>query len=237
MYKGKKILGVITARGGSKGIPRKNIKLLGGKPLIAYSIEVGKTLIPEIDLIVNTNDEEIAEIASQYGAKVPFIRPSYLAEDAIPTLDVLIHTLKFYQSRGQWYEAVLLLQPTSPFRTESFIREALDKFVRTDADSLVSVRKVPHEFNPHWVFEPDDKGMLHIATGEDLKEIIPRRQALPEAYYRDGNIYIIKTETILSGSLLGEKLVYIETPENIPYVNLDTMGDWEKAEKIIEKFK
>jgi N-acylneuraminate cytidylyltransferase len=228
-----KILALIPARGGSKGIPGKNIKNLGGKPLIAYSIEQAlKSGVFSIT-VVSTDDKKIAETAVKFGAEVPFIRPGSLAEDQTPTLPVVVHTLEYFSERNMHFDAVCLLQPTSPCRPVSFIRQAIDKFIQTGADALVSVRKVPNEYNPHWVFEPGKNGFLHIATGE--KEIIPRRQELPPAYIRDGNIYITKTDVILNeNSLYGNKLTYLVTPEHIPFINLDTPEDWAQAEQIFK---
>lgn len=220
-----KILGVIPARGGSKGVPGKNIKLLGEKPLIAYSIESAQNSRLTAT-IVNTDSESIASIASQYGVEIPFIRPSELALDTTPTLAVLQHTLEFYQSKGEYFDAVCLLQPTSPFREEGLIDKAIEKFISVGADALVSVLPVPHEYNPHWTFENDKNGFLKVATGDE--KLITRRQDLPLAYHRDGAIYITKSEVILQGSLYGNSLTYIESnPDH--YINIDTPDDWEKA--------
>jgi len=133
-----KILGLIPARGGSKGIPRKNIKPLGGKPLIAYSIEAGLKSRYLDKVLVSTDDEEIAQVARQYGADVPFIRPAELARDDTPTLPVIQHALRFLADKGETYDAVCLLQPSSPFRTPAFIDAAIEKYVRSGADSLVT---------------------------------------------------------------------------------------------------
>ncbi len=228
-----KILAVIPARSGSKGIPEKNIKLLGKFPLIAYSIKTALKSKLLDKIIVSTDSEKIAKIALQYGAEVPFLRPKELAMDTTPTLPVLEHALHFFLQKNETYDAICLLQPTSPFRTVDFLNQAINKFIELKPDSLVSVREVPHEFNPHWIFEPDKNNFLKISTGDE--KIIPRRQDLPKAYYRDGSIYIINTNTILKkNNLLGNRIAYIETPENIPYVNLDTPEDWKIAEKIIK---
>ncbi|MEW5676295.1 acylneuraminate cytidylyltransferase family protein [Flavobacterium enshiense] len=229
-----KILGVIPARGGSKGVPGKNIKLLGNKPLLAYSIESAKKSSKLFEVIVTTDSESIASIAEEYGAKIPFIRPSELALDTTPTLEVIQHTLKFYQSRGEYFDAVCLLQPTSPFREDDLIDRAIEKFITTGADALVSVLPVPHEYNPHWTFESDSNGFLKVATGDE--KLISRRQDLPLAYHRDGAVYITKSEVILQGSLYGTSLTYVESnPEH--YINIDTPYDWEKAESFVAKQK
>lgn len=223
-----KILCIIPARGGSKGVPGKNIKLLGDKPLIAYSIEQAVASNSFAKIIVSTDDEVIARTALDFGAEVPFIRPSELANDTASSIAVVKHAVALLESKNEFFDAVCLLQPTSPFREKGFITRAISKFSFTDTDALVSVLPVPHEYNPHWVFEADRNGMLQIATGE--KEIIKRRQELPGAFFRDGAIYLTKTVFIKKGTFYGEKLGYIESNPKL-YVNIDTMEDWIQAEQ------
>jgi CMP-N-acetylneuraminic acid synthetase len=227
-----RILGIIPARGGSKGVPRKNIKLLGGKPLIWYTLMSAKESNLLSECLVSTEDEEIKETALGLGAVVPFIRPIELALDTTPTLPVLKHALMEMERQGKYFDAVCILQATSPFRPPGFIDECIEKFTQTEADTLISVKKVPDHFNPHWVFENDDNGFARIATGEN--QVIPRRQLLPDTFYRDGMVYIVKRELFESGNTLyGEKVVCLESiGENI---NIDNTDDWEKAEKYISK--
>jgi CMP-N,N'-diacetyllegionaminic acid synthase len=226
-----KILGIIPARSGSKGIPGKNIKLLGGKPLIVHAAlsAVNTTHISRI--ILSTDSEEIAEIARINNIDVPFIRPKELALDTTPSIDVIIHALQFLKEKGEYFDAVCLLQPTSPFKPKDFIQKCVQIFIDSNADSFVSVLKVPHEFNPHWVFEVNKSGSLVIATGD--KDLIPRRQELPVSYYRDGSIYITKTELLLKeNKIIGGNISFIESNQDF-YCNLDTMDDWAKAERMI----
>lgn len=227
-----KILGLIPARGGSKGVPRKNIKLLNNKPLIQYTstIALQSTLLDKV--IVSTDDNEILNLSKELGLEIPFKRPSNLAIDSSPTLPVVLHALDFYESKGIIFDAVCLLQITSPFRTVDFLDKAISKFIESKADSLISVQEIPHEFNPHWAFVEDENNYLKVATGE--KNIIPRRQELPSSFFRDGSIYITKTE-VLKGenSLFGSKISHIKSPKET-YVNIDTMEDWHKAEEIIK---
>jgi CMP-N,N'-diacetyllegionaminic acid synthase len=225
-----KILGLIPARGGSKGVPKKNIKLLGRKPLIEYTIDSAKDSKLLTQIVVSTDDEEIAIAAEIYGCKPPFIRPAELAEDTSTSLEVVQHAIAFFESQNIFFDAVCLLQPTSPFREKGSIDKAITEFITKNADCLVSVLPIPHEFNPHWAFEETDKGLLKIATGEET--IIPRRQALPTAFHRDGSIYLTKTEVIKNGSLYGKTIAYIESNPEF-HVNIDTMKDWEKAEKLL----
>ena len=230
-----KLLAVIPARGGSKGIPGKNIKVLGGRPLIAYSISSALEETALSRILVSTEDPEIASVACAFGAEVPFLRPAELAADTTPTLPVLQDILQKLKIEGEEYDALCLLQPTSPFRLKGFIGEAIQKFIASEADALVSVKKVPAEFNPHWVFEPGPGGFLQLATGEE--QIIPRRQDLPPAYYRDGSLYLTRTSVILKqNSLYGKKIAWIENTSPW-FVNLDTMKDWAEAEQQVEDYR
>lgn len=227
-----KILALIPVRGGSKGVPGKNIKLLNGKPLLAYTSEIAVQSHYLTEVIVSTEDTQIWEVAKSLGLQVPFTRPIALAQDTTPTLDVIIHALQWYEKQTIFFDAVCLLQATSPFRTVEFLDKAILKFIQSNCDSLVSVQKVPYEYNPHWVFEVDSTGNLKIATGED--EIISQRQKLPVAYHRDGSIYITKTDVLLNqNSLYGKSTAFIESDPEF-YVNIDTLEDWEKAEEMIQ---
>jgi CMP-N,N'-diacetyllegionaminic acid synthase len=226
-----RILGIIPARGGSKGIPGKNIKLLGGKPLIKYTQDSAMKSKNLIRVILSSEDSTIIEIARKMGLKVPFIRPEEFSRDNTPSIEVIKHALRYFSDQGENYDAICLLQPTTPFRNDKLIDEAILKFIDGEYDSLISVREIPPEFNPHWAFE-DNEGTLKIATGEI--DPIKRRQELPKAYHRDGAIYLTKTEVILnSNSLLGNKIGYIDTTGQ-DYVNLDTPEDWKRAEEILK---
>ncbi|MGM0635484.1 MAG: cytidylyltransferase domain-containing protein [Bacteroidota bacterium] len=230
--KKNRILAIIPARGGSKGVPRKNIKELGGKPLLAYTADaaLASNLISKV--ILSTEDEEIMKVGKSLGLDVPFQRPSELAQDQSGSLGVVQHAIQFFEDKGVFFDAVILLQVTSPFRETGFIDQALEKFIASKAEALISVLPVPHEYNPHWVFEADNNDNLSIATGE--KQIIKRRQDLPTAYFRDGSIYITKTEVIKQGSFFGEKLSYIKS-NPAKYVNIDTLDDWKKAEEMLKE--
>ena len=227
-----RILGLIPARGGSKGVPKKNIKLLGRKPLIEYTIDSAKESTMLTQIVVSTDNEEIAIAAEVYGCKPPFIRPAELAEDTSTSLEVVQHAIAFFEAQNIFFDAVCLLQPTSPFREKGCIDKAISQFINTNADCLVSVLPIPLEYNPHWAFEETENGLLKIATGETT--IIPRRQALPKGFHRDGSIYVSKTEVIKNGSLYGNKIAFLESNPEF-HVNIDTMEDWEKAEKLLNK--
>jgi CMP-N,N'-diacetyllegionaminic acid synthase len=229
-----KILGLIPARGGSKGLPHKNRKELLGKPLLQFTIEaaLGSKLLDSV--VFSSEDATLIALAKQMGAEVPFVRPAQLASDTASSISVVVQALETLARMGKTYDAVCLLQVTNPFRTSQFIDKAILKFKEAGTDSLVSVLKVPHEFNPHWVYEVSEKNTLKLSTGED--EIIKRRQDLPVAYYRDGSIYITRSDIVTSQhSLYGREISYIESdPER--HVNIDTMQDWERAAVLAEKF-
>lgn len=226
-----KILGLITARGGSKGVPNKNIKLLNNKPLLYYTYLAANQSKLLTDVILSTDDSQIINIANKLGLEVPFVRPKELASDTASSIDVVVHALNLLESKGKYYDAVCLLQPTSPFRKHGFIDEAIQKFINQDTDCLLSVLQVPHEYNPHWTFLENEGGNLQIATGEN--DIIKRRQDLPKAYFRDGSIYITKTSILKEKlSFYGESVGFIESDQNY-FCNIDTIKDWELAEKKV----
>ncbi|MBZ9787835.1 acylneuraminate cytidylyltransferase family protein [Psychroflexus sp. CAK57W] len=230
-----RVLGIIPARGGSKGIPGKNIKTLGGKPLLYHTIDAAKESRLLSQVILSSDDAEIIDLAKSVGLEVPFVRPAHLATDQSGSLEVVQHALNFFVEKGEVFDAVCLLQPTTPFRESGSIDKAIQKFAENSFDSLISVREVPAEFNPHWVFEADEKACLQIATGEN--EIIKRRQDLPKAYFRDGSIYLTKTDVLLKQhSLYGKRIGYIVS-KGERFVNLDTPEDWIKAEKMLNENK
>lgn len=230
-----KVLGIIPARGGSKGVPGKNAKLLGKKPLIQYTVEAALMSKRLNKILVSTDSLAIIDITRKLGIEAPFRRPESLAQDHTPTLPVVQHALQWLKKeRNEFFDAVCLLQPTNPFRPFGFIDQAIEKFIESKADSLISVLPLPHQYNPHWVFEPDVNGFLRIATGE--QKLIARRQELPSAYFRDGSIYLTLSHIILNkNSLYGEKIAYITSNYN-SYVNIDTSEDWIKAEKMLKHF-
>lgn len=227
-----RILGIIPARGGSKGVHKKNVKLLRGIPLINYTIESAKRSKLLTKFIVSTEDKEIAEISRNAGAEVPFLRPDHLAGDAAPTLPVIKHSLNFMMDKGIHFDAVCILQPTSPFRPNKMIDACIRKFELSKADTLISVKKVPDHYNPHWVFEYEDGNFFKISTGEN--SIIPRRQQLPDTFFRDGMIYLVKAEQILvCNTLFGEKITGYTTKGDC--INIDTMEDWASAEDYLKR--
>lgn len=223
-----KALYLIPARGGSKGIPHKNRKLLGGKPLIGYAIDAARAVASsEVDICVSTDDEEIIRVVEEYGLKVPFRRPDELAQDGSGTYEVILHALDFYAKQGVQYDVVVLLQPTSPFRTGVHIAEAM-KLYSPECDMVVSV--VEAKSNPYYVmFEEDREGFLqHL-----LKGTFVCRQDCPTVYEYNGAVYVMNVATLrekpLSAFTRNRKYVM---PQSVS-IDLDTLNDWRYAEFLI----
>lgn len=234
----KKILGIITARGGSKVIPGKNIKKLGGKPLIAYTIEAAQKSGVFDQIILSTDCPMIAHIAKRYDCNVPFLRPAELATDTTPHNPVLRHTLKWLHDNENYMpDLVMILQPTAPLRTAAHIREAVAMFETSNADSVVSVAEIPSHYHPQWQFTIDADNRMAIFTGEKFSQIVRCRQDLPKTYTRNGAIYLLNATRLLDPmeeNFYGDHVAaYIMKPKES--VNIDTMEDWKEAERIIRR--
>ena len=222
-----KILTIIPARGGSKGIPRKNIKPLAGKPLIYYTIDCARAICDDEDICVSTDDDEIIQVVEDYGLHVPFKRPDELATDTAGTYEVLLHALDYYEKLGRHYDVVMLLQNTSPFRTSEHVLGAL-KLYTPDIDMVVSVKECPA--NPYYcVFEENDEGYLQVCKGDGN---IFRRQDAPKVYEYNGAIYIINAETLKVTHLhkMQKRVKFIMDDKSS--FDLDTMWDWKMAEMM-----
>lgn len=228
----KKVLGIVTARGGSKGIPRKNLALLLGKPLLQYTAEAALGASTLSDTILTTDDEDIAEVGRSYGLEVPFMRPKELATDDTPTLPVVQHAVHFLQNLGREYDAICLLQPTNPLRRSEHIDACVSMLFDGDADSVITVLPVPHQYNAHWVYFQDENGTLRLSTGET--EPIPRRQELPPAFHREGSVYVVRRNVLMmNNSLYGHRVTgyLLKTGDS---VNIDTLEDLQRAEKLLQ---
>lgn len=225
-----KTLYVIPARGGSKGIPGKNIKPLAGKPLIEYSIDVARALANDEDICVTTDDNAIIETVERTRLKVPFVRPAELSTDQSGTYEVLLHALDFYESKGVHYDTMVLLQPTSPFRTVDDVKACLELY-SDDIDMVVSVKQAAT--NPYYnAFEIDDNGFLHISKGEGN---YTRRQDAPKVWEYNGAVYVINVESLRKmplGKFTRRRMYEMSAERSI---DLDTPTDWLIAETIITK--
>lgn len=190
----KKTLAVIPARGGSKRIPKKNIKTVADKPLIGHTIQHAEDADSIERAIVSTDDKEIAEIAAQYGGEVPFMRPAELATDTSAAADVISHALRWVTERSEQFDIICLLQVTSPLRTPDDIDEAIARLLATEAQSVVSVSE--YSDPPQWALHETDKGHLDefFETGSLWGDTPDRSQDLPELYYPNGAVYAATTK-------------------------------------------
>ncbi len=231
MYKKKKILALIPARGGSKGIKNKNIVNLCGKPLIAYTIEAAKKSTYIDEIIVSTDSEKIKKVSQEYGANVPFVRPCNLSTDTATTLDVVLHAINFIKQESDEYNTLILLQPTSPLRTYTDIDGAIEKHFLHDELGLVSVSEV------------NDNPIL-IRTVSDDENLMPlldrnstcRRQNMPKYYRVNGCIYLNKIKEINGKTSFNDnKLAYIMPKDHA--VDIDELIDLSVAEYYLKKRK
>ncbi len=222
-----KTLYLIPARGGSKGVPQKNIKPLCGKPLIYYTIDVAREIVNDEDICVSTDDPRIIKTVEDYGLTVPFIRPSEYATDTASSNDVIRHAINYFAGKGIDYDVVVLLQPTSPLRTASNIKEAIELY-SDEIDMVVSV-KPSHSAN---VICCDNKdGFLEMT----LNRKGLRRQDMSKYYEYNGAIYVLNSKSVLEKGLgnLEKVRKYVMT-ENQSW-DIDSILDWDIIEMILEK--
>lgn len=216
----KHYLGVIVARGGSKRLPRKNIALLGGVPLIGHTIAAAVKARRLWRTVVSTDDQEIADVAKSLGADVPFLRPSALALDHSPAIGVLRHAVEFVEKEnGHVIDAVVLLQTTSPFRTGSHIDEALEIFEMTNADTVTAVNPVIE--HPYWSWRIENDCLVPLFS---KKHIETERGSLPAVYIENGALYIVRRNHILNGVLYGDRVVPF-IMDSRDTMDIDTMED------------
>jgi CMP-N,N'-diacetyllegionaminic acid synthase len=219
-------LALIPARGGSKGVPRKNIKPLGGKPLIAWTIEAALRSRLVDAIVVSTDDEEIAAVAREYGAQVPYLRAASLARDDTPGIDPVLDAL----TRVPGFEAVVMLQPTSPLRTAADIDACIEFTETLGAPSAVSVSSAAH--HPYWMYRLGGDHRLHAIVDTPP---VTRRQDLPAVYALNGAVYYARTAWLCEHrAFVGtETVAYVMPPERS--VDLDTLLDWDLAELLLTR--
>jgi len=219
-----KTLAMITARGGSKRIPRKNIKEFNGKPIIAYSIEAALSSGVFDEVMVSTDDEEIAKIAKKYGAKVPFFRSEKTANDFATTVDVIEEVLNTYKERGEEFDIFCCIYPTAPFITAKRLKDAVEELSKSDADSLIPV--VRFSYPPQRAMEVHD-GKLVFRQPENLSK---RSQDLEPHFHDAGQFYVVRSESffknrgIMVGDILPMELSELEVQD------IDNEVDWKLAE-------
>lgn len=224
------VLYVIPARGGSKGIPYKNVKHLAGKPLIYYSIDVARELTSDDHICLSSDDNLIIRTAQNHKLNVPFVRPACLATDQSGTYDVLIHAIRYYESIGRNYDIIVLLQPTSPFRQKRHIEEAIALW-NPNIEMVVSVKEAAS--NPYYnSYEEGDAGYLHISKGGGR---LQRRQDAPEAWEYNGSIYVIGVDALKERDLSEFTKIKKYQMEDIFSVDIDTMFDWKVAELMLRE--
>lgn len=222
-----KVLAIITARGGSKGLPRKNILMLAGKPLIAHTIDAAKKSNIFDTIVVTTDDDQIKNISQSYGASI-IDRPNYLATDAASSLDVVNHTLDTLEESN--YSHFILLQPTSPLRSNMHIKEAWEKYIKKNANTLVSVTLEVH--SPFKLLVKD-KINGSIKPLFNVEYLTSPRQALPKAYRPNGAIYISRIDTFLETRNLFEESLEIYEMDEESSIDIDTEQDMQACKNLL----
>ena len=224
-----KFLFLIPARGGSKGIPKKNIKKLANKPLICYTIDIARQFAEDADICVSTDDENIINVVENYGLSVPFIRPDYLSTDEAVTYEVILHAIHYYKSIGIIYDIIVLLQPTSPFRLKQHMIEAIGLF-NEEIDMVVSVKKAKYtpDYNTFFV---DNRNFLEPYS--DIK--IQRRQNISDYYNYNGSIYIMNVQSLLSKPISDFSKIRMYEMDELYSADIDTPIDFSYCEFLIEK--
>jgi CMP-N,N'-diacetyllegionaminic acid synthase len=226
-------IAVIPARGGSKGIPRKNIVPFAGKPLICYTIEAALRSRYLKRVIVSTDDADIAKVATDCGAEAPFLRPPNLSQDYTPSVSVLKHAVNIIEeSQGSLCNFVVLLQPTSPLRSEKYIDLAIEKMLETSADSVISVCEVRH--HPFWNFVAHEDRLHSLLPNCDKSS---RRQELPQTYSPNGAVYVVKRGVLFNeNTVFGKDLRGIIMPAE-ESIDIDEYYDWFLAEMTSKYWK
>ena len=224
-----KALIIIPARGGSKGVPNKNIKLLNGKPLIQYTIDAAQKIAKDEDICMTSDSDLIINTVKNLGLNVPFKRPANLAKDYSGTYEVLLHAINFYKEKGKIYDTIILLQPTSPLRNEKHIKEALELYT-DQIDMLVSVKET--ESNPYYVlFEENSDGYLKKSKEGNFT----RRQDCPKVWEYNGAIYIINVKVLEQKNISKFKKIKKYIMDNYSSIDIDTEIDFILANFLINK--
>jgi len=239
MVKRLEVLAVIPARGGSRSIPRKNIRNFAGYPLLAWSIAAAKQAKSVTRVVISTDNKEIAAMAHQFGGEIPFLRPAKFAQDDTPDLPVFTHALEWLaKHEGYQPEVVVQLRPTSPIRPVGLVDEAVKVLLRyPEADSVRGV--VPAGQNPHkmWRLKDEKSPMKNLLDVEGIDEPYNApRQILPPIYWQTGHIDAIRPAAILAGSMSGRKIYPLIIDPRFT-VDIDTEFDWARAEWLMDRFK
>lgn len=225
---------IIPARGGSKGIPRKNIRSLGGRPLLAYTVDVALADAARTGgaVVLSTDDEEIAAAGRSLGLKVDYMRPASLGGDTVGSREVMLDVMDWADARGIDYDCVVLLQPTSPMRTLADL-EGAEALYTSDCDMVTTL--TPSDANPYYnIFELDADGYMKVCCGDGL---YTRRQDCPPVFEQNGAVYVINPESLRAMPMgsFGRRIPYIMPASRS--IDLDTLADWERAEALIGKYR
>ncbi len=224
-----KVVAVILARGGSRRLPGKNIHLLCGKPLIAYTIEAARGAATLARTIVSTDDAAIADCAAAHGAEVPFRRPAELSGDDSPSVAALAHAADWLDRDGAGADAIVLLQPTSPLRRSRHIDAAVELFRSSGADTVTAV--VPAPVHPYWCWTPDGADIRPFFSAAHMATL---RAELPPALVETGAVYVVRRSLLATGSLYGERVAgYLMDAEDA--IDIDTLDDLEYAELVLRR--
>ncbi len=229
-----RILGVITARGKSKGLPGKNLRLLHGKPMIAYTIEAALKSRVVDKLVLTTDDPEIAEVGKKYGAEAPFLRPAYLASDTAHSPDVVMHAAQFVEDNdGYRADYIITFQPTSPLRKPEHIAAGVKKIIETGADSLVGVKAA--DFPPFWLLEMNEKGRLVPFVKSETDYFCLERQQLPKVYQPNGALFITKCDVLFKDKVLVAKDNAGLEMDGESSLDVDDIFDFKMIEFVMEE--
>lgn len=229
-----KTLGIIPARGSSKRVPKKNIRLLAGKPLIAYTIEAALQSTHIERLIVSTDDKEIAEISKKYGAEVPFLRPAYLAEDTTPDQPVFQHALEWLKEHDNYEpEIILNLRPTTPFKTPKIINRVIQTMIDTQTDIVRTMTPVEGVHHPYWMYRLSEDGRA-VPFVEDIKiSKYYQSQLLPPVYRINGVIDAMKILVVQEGNILDDRNMVGVIISDLEAMDIDTEFDFLMCEFIV----
>jgi CMP-N-acetylneuraminic acid synthetase len=226
-----RILALITARGGSKRLPGKNIRPLGGKPLIVWSIDVAKGISDICDILVSTDDVAIAKVCKAAGAYVPWLRPAELATDISSSVDVALHTLDWYEAQKGSVDGILLLQPTSPFRSKTTVKRGIALFAKHGYRPVLGIS--PAHAHPMWTLKLKDNCLEPFIQGHGFET---RSQNLPSAYVVNGSFYLISPPELRARrSFVGIKAIPLIIESSKETLDIDTEWDFKLAELIAER--
>jgi len=226
-----KILALITARAGSKRLPGKNTKILGDKPLISWSINTLKKSNQISDILLSTNDKEVFNIGQKEKLLVPWMRPEYLSLDTSSSVDVAIHALDWYENNYGKIDGLMLIQPTSPFRTHETINKGVEAFCDSNRTTIIGVTQTHN--HPLWTFKIKKKFIVPFISGKGINK---RSQDLEKAYVVNGSFYLISPKNLrINKSFFSDKTIPLIINSKKEAIDIDNEDDWELAKFYLNK--